>query len=111
MSRSHSEPAADILDAIAAIERFDALISSAEPKAAVIEAALDAVCYQVIVIGEAVKTLDSTFTEQHPEVPWSNIARKRDLITHHYHRRDAAVIRATIGEPLATLKTALTANR
>ena len=74
------------------------------------EAALDAVCYRVIVIGEAVKSLHSSFTDQFPEVPWSNITRMRDLITHHYHRRDAEVIRATIGEPLAALKAALTTS-
>lgn len=106
MSRSHTERAADILSAIQTIERFDALATTATD-GVTIEAALDGICYHIIVIGEAVKSLDSTFTQSYPSVPWSAIARMRDLITHQYHRRDFTVVKATIGEPLRALKTAL----
>jgi uncharacterized protein with HEPN domain len=109
VSRSETERAADILSAIKAIKRFDAL-ATASTDEVTIEAALDGICYHIIVIGEAVKSLESFFTQAHPTVPWSKIARMRDLITHHYHRRDLAVIRATIGEPLTALESALLEN-
>jgi len=36
-------------------------------------------------------------------VPWSDIARRRDLIGYHYYMFDAVIVRATIGEPLARI--------
>lgn len=47
--------------------------------------------------------MSTTATGAHPEVPWSNIARMRDLIGHHYYRRDPQVILATIRDPLKQL--------
>jgi len=42
-------------------------------------------------------------TDQRPDVPWSDIARRRDLIGYHYYMFDAVIVRATIGEPLARI--------
>lgn len=39
-------------------------------------------------------------------MPWTDIARPRDLLTHHYHRVDATILRATIDAPLAELNAA-----
>ncbi|MDO8120696.1 DUF86 domain-containing protein [Isoptericola sp. b490] len=57
-------------------------------------------------IGEAVKALSADLTGGHPEVPWSDIARMRDLIGHHYYKLDAQIVRATIGAPLGALRNA-----
>lgn len=35
---------------------------------------LSACCYQIAVIGEAVKTLSLATRDMHPEVPWKDIA-------------------------------------
>lgn len=43
-----------------------------------------AVIHQLLIIGEAVKRLSDSFTSAHPEVPWSDAARMRDLMIHHY---------------------------
>ncbi|WP_282948860.1 HepT-like ribonuclease domain-containing protein [Cellulomonas endometrii] len=64
---------------------------------------VDALTYRVMTIGEAVKNLDVAAREARPEVPWSSIARMRDVITHHYHRRSLAVIRATVDQHLGAL--------
>ncbi|HUX71039.1 MAG TPA: HepT-like ribonuclease domain-containing protein [Cellulomonadaceae bacterium] len=45
--------------------------------------ALDAVQRHVSAIGEAVKALSADLRERHRDVPWSEIARIRDLIGHH----------------------------
>ena len=45
-------------------------------------------------------------TARYPKVPWSNIAKMRDLIGHHYYRRDPQIILATIREPLTQLRAA-----
>jgi uncharacterized protein with HEPN domain len=37
-------------------------------------------------MGEAVKRLSAEFQNQHPEVPWRDIAGMRDILTHYYDR-------------------------
>ena len=44
------------------------------------------ILYQVIVIGEATKRLSLEFRTQHPEIPWKDIARMRDILAHQYDR-------------------------
>jgi uncharacterized protein with HEPN domain len=45
-----------------------------------------AMLYQIIVIGEATKRLSSEFRNQHPEIPWKDIAGMRDILVHQYDR-------------------------
>jgi uncharacterized protein with HEPN domain len=68
--------------------------------------ALDAVQRRVFTIGEAVKALSRGLRQRHPDVPWSDIARMRDLIGHHYYKLDPQIVRATIGAPVERLQTA-----
>jgi uncharacterized protein with HEPN domain len=39
---------------------------------------------QILVIGEAAKRLPETFRRAHPTIPWSEMARTRDKLIHHY---------------------------
>lgn len=39
-------------------------------------------------MGEAAKALSAEFVAAHPEVPWSDMAKVRDRLSHHYHRVD-----------------------
>ncbi|MBU4335661.1 MAG: DUF86 domain-containing protein [Actinobacteria bacterium] len=106
MSRTDDQRLRDIVESIAAIDRADALLR-AHPGGLDIEwVALDAIHYRVFTIGEAVKGLSSDLRDSHSEVPWSDIARMRDLIGHHYYKLDPQIVRATIGEPIAHLRTA-----
>jgi uncharacterized protein with HEPN domain len=45
-----------------------------------------------------------TCVRGHPGVPWSDIARMRDVIGHHYYKLDSEIVRATIGEPVEALR-------
>ena len=49
---------------------------------------LSACCYQIAVIGEAVKRLSPTTRLNHPEVPWRDIAGMRDRLIHGYDSVD-----------------------
>lgn len=61
---------------------------------------LDAVCMNLIAIGEAVKGLDKLTRGQllsrYPEVYWSGVMKMRDKIAHHYFEVDADVVYSTI---------------
>ena len=49
-------------------------------------------------IGEAVKNLPKEITEQYPEIPWSEIAKMRDVLTHHYFGVDDKVLWDTLDD-------------
>jgi uncharacterized protein with HEPN domain len=40
------------------------------------------------IIGEASKAMSSDVTDTYPEIPWSDMAKVRDRLSHHYHRID-----------------------
>ncbi len=49
-------------------------------------------------IGEAVKQLPKEITKEYPNIPWSEIAKMRDVLTHHYFGLDDKVLWDTLGE-------------
>lgn len=51
-----------------------------------------AILYQISIMGEATKRLSREFREQHPEVPWDDLAGMRDVIAHQYDRIDLEII-------------------
>ena len=57
---------------------------------------LDAICMQLIAIGESLKNLDkitnSTLLCQYPEIDWKGAKGLRDIISHHYFDIDVEVI-------------------
>ncbi len=57
---------------------------------------LDAICMQLITIGESLKNLDKitakTLLSQYPQIEWDKIKGMRDIITHHYFDIDVEVI-------------------
>lgn len=48
------------------------------------EMAQDAVIRNFEIIGEATKQLSDGIVDQNPEIPWSDMARFRDFLIHHY---------------------------
>jgi len=49
-------------------------------------------------IGEAVKQLPKEITKEYPNIPWSEIAKMRDVLTHNYFGLDDKVLWDTLGE-------------
>lgn len=72
---------------------------------------LDAICMNLIALGEAVKGLDKltkgTLLKKYPEIYWSGIMRMRDKIAHHYFEIDSDVVFRTIEEDVPQLKTVI----
>lgn len=48
----------------------------------------DAILRRITIIGEATKRLSLEFRQQHPSIPWKQIAGMRDVITHDYDEID-----------------------
>jgi uncharacterized protein with HEPN domain len=87
VSRDEQERLRDIHDAIAAIRGH--LKQAGEATAAKEDPLLhDALLFQFVVIGEAVKHLDPVTREAALEIPWTDISGLRDLIAHEYFRID-----------------------
>ena len=65
---------------------------------------LDAICMNLIAMGEAVKGLDKLtrgeLLPKYPEVYWSGVMRMRDKIAHHYFEIDTDVVFRTIQEDI-----------
>jgi uncharacterized protein with HEPN domain len=55
------------------------------------------------VMGEAAKRLSAEFCAAHPEVEWSEVAKTRDFLIHHYGRVDLGQVWTIASEDLATL--------
>lgn len=51
-----------------------------------------AVLYDLAVIGEAAKGISGGTRQQHPSVPWSDMAGMRDVVIHQYFGIDASLV-------------------
>ncbi len=49
-------------------------------------------------IGEAVKNIPKELLTDYPQIPWSEIARMRDVLTHHYFGVDDKILWDTLDE-------------
>ena len=49
---------------------------------------LDAVLYEIVVLGEAARRLSAEIRAAHPEVPWREIIGMRSVLTHGYDQID-----------------------
>jgi len=60
------------------------------------ERTVNAVIFNFLVIGEAVKHLPPSLTGKHPEIPWRQIAGMRDKLTHAYFSVDYELVWKTV---------------
>lgn len=67
----------------------------------------DALLFQFVVIGEAVKHLAIETRESEPEIPWADIAGLRDLIAHEYFRIDIHRVLEIVDRDLPPLEGAI----
>jgi len=69
---------------------------------------LDAICMQLVAIGESLKNLDkiteNELLARYPEIEWKKIKGMRDIISHHYFDIDAEVIFDVCEKHFKTLK-------
>lgn len=84
-------------DILTALERIDSYTKGMSFEAFVADdKTVNAVIYNFLVIGEAVKLLPQTVTGKYPEIPWRQIAGMRDKLTHTYFSIDYELVWKTI---------------
>ena len=63
---------------------------------------LDAICMQLVAIGESVKNLDKvtagTLLPDYPEIEWKRVMGLRDILSHHYFDIDAEIVYGVCAE-------------
>ncbi len=67
----------------------------------------DACRARLIEIGEAVKAIDPELLARVPEVPWREMARMRDHLTHRYFDTQHEIVADVVSTGLPTLKRAV----
>jgi len=69
---------------------------------------LDAICMNLIALGETVKGLDKQTNAQllknYPDVYWRGVTGMRDKISHHYFEIDTDVVFRTLEEDIPKMK-------
>jgi len=72
---------------------------------------LDALCMQLIAIGESVRNLDKisnhTLLINYPQVEWKRVMGMRDVISHHYFDMDAEVVFTVCKERIPEMHTVI----
>jgi uncharacterized protein with HEPN domain len=103
MTRDELDRLRDIKDAIVAIQTHLERANKTDPK---MDDPLlhDALLFQFVVIGEAVKHLAPETRDSAPETPWANIAGLRDLIAHEYFRIDIRRVLEIVEQELPPLE-------
>lgn len=96
--RAADERLHDILSAIAAIRRIEA-------ESVPVDIAAAATQYHLLVIGEAVRTIDP---EQRARVafPWDAVVGMRNHLAHEYFRLDSLTLAQALEQPLDDLDAA-----
>lgn len=71
----------------------------------------DAICLNLLVIGEKLKSLDNKtngkYLFQYPDIPWKEIMRMRDIIAHHYTDIKNEIIYKTVINDIPELRKTL----
>lgn len=91
----------DILDAINKIQRFVTGLSFAIFCAD--EKTVDAVVYNIAVIGEAARHIPAELETQNANIPWAVMRGMRNVVIHQYFGIDTAILWETVQQNLPPL--------
>lgn len=98
----------DILETIECIETAEGQLRASEENRqwVIAKTFLDAILYNLVVIGEATKSLTPELRRLNPGVDWRAVAGMWHGLTHNYHHVIATLVMDTLDEPMRVLKQA-----
>ena len=91
-----------ILESIDRVQEYSKDLSKSEFRKDV--KGQDAVFRRLEIMGEAVKNIPPEFTKKYPQIPWTEIARTRDKLIHHYFGVDLDLTYDIIRKELPKLR-------
>ena len=98
------EPLLYVNDMVDAAERIIGICGGVDPAHLLTDLdRSDIILWRLTVLGEAAKGVPEATRDAHPEVAWSEAARLRDRIVHHYEGVDAAEIAAVVTSDIPRL--------
>jgi uncharacterized protein with HEPN domain len=68
---------------------------------------VEAVAFNIIVLGEAAASIPVAFQDDHSTVPWRAIKAMRNRLAHEYFQVDSAIVWATVNDDLPDVLMAL----
>ena len=95
----------DVLAAIAEIQEFTNGITFEEFQAD--RKTIRAMLYNLVIIGEAVRTTPPEVEFSNPEIPWSDVHGMRNIVIHEYFQVNLTIIWQTIQDDLILLESSL----
>ncbi len=99
--RDYSERLLDILEAIERIEKYAAQGREDFENDELVQTWI---VHHLQIVGEAARALPDSFTDQHPEIDWSEIIGMRNILVHNYFGVDVDVVWAVVERDLPDLK-------
>jgi uncharacterized protein with HEPN domain len=92
----------DILEAVTQIETEQAKGKAAFDANPLVQVWM---VHHLMIIGEAVRTIDPAERSKYPSVPWRQIAGMRNILVHDYFRINQEIVWETVEKHLPVLKT------
>lgn len=90
MSRDPRQYLADIVAACRKIERISASVD--DDRLMGDEVVLDAILFNIVVIGEAASRTPAAVQAEWPSIPWSRIKAMRNMVAHEYFGLDRGIV-------------------
>jgi uncharacterized protein with HEPN domain len=91
----------DILDAIDKIESEQAKGKVAFDSSPLIQVWM---VHHLMIMGEAVRSIDPAIRQRYPAIPWRQIAGMRNILVHDYFRINGEIVWETVEKHLPALK-------
>ncbi|HEY5111043.1 MAG TPA: HepT-like ribonuclease domain-containing protein [Acidimicrobiales bacterium] len=106
MTRSPRQRLVEVIERIEGARKAELILDEYEHEGKDIAVPLDAILYNMLVIGEAIKTIPEEIKERRPDVPWLSITGLRNILAHEYLDVNVEVIHLILDEPLDQLQSA-----
>jgi len=94
-----------IIESIELIEQYSEKLTTSKFKKNIV--LQDAIIRRLEIIGEAVKSIPTTFKTRYPEIPWKQMAGMRDVLIHKYFDIDLSLTWSVVKHELPPIKAKL----